>query len=131
MFEHHGLALCRPPLPPPLTLLTAIIPRLSDKSHDVLLAVHSLFHKMCRLPDLLHIIQTDLLADVCGQLAQPLGDACKEGAAQNEKEAYEARRRAGGAAVRGLAEVLGAAGLQQGVMVELLGSEAYAKAIAL
>ena len=83
---------------------------------------------MCRLAPLLHIIQGDLLHDVCANLSQPLADVAKEGAAQNEKEAVEARRRAAAQAVKSLAEVLPAAALQQQVVVELLGSEAYAKA---
>ena len=83
---------------------------------------------MCRVPPLLHIIQADLLQDVCSHLSQPLADVAKEGAAQNEKEAVEARRRAAAQAVKSLAEVLPAAALQQQVVQELLGSEAYVKA---
>ena len=128
MFEHHGPSLCAPPLPPPRTLLDSIIARLSDKSHDVLLAAHALFSKMCRAQSLLDIVQGELLAEVCAQLSQPLADVAKESAAQNEKEAFEARRRAAAAAVKALAEVLSASALQSQVVVELLGSEAYAKA---
>ena len=57
-----------------------------------------------------------------------MADVAKEGAAQNEKEAVEARRRAAAQAVKSLAEVLPAAALQQQVVQELLGSEAYVKA---
>ena len=128
MFEHHGAALCNPPLPPSRTLLNSIIARLSDKSHDVLLAAHALFSKMCRVQIFLDLVQDDLLADVCAQLSQPLADAAKEGAAQNEKEAFEARRRAAAVAVKALAEVLPVAALQSQVLVDLLASEAYAKA---
>ena len=128
LFEHFGPALCSPPLSPPRALLSSIIPRLSDKSHDVLLAAHALFSKMCRAPIFLDLVQGDLLGDVCSQLSQPLADVAKEGAAQNEKEAFEARRRAAAAAVKALSEVLPAAALQSQVVVELLGSEAYAKA---
>jgi hypothetical protein len=128
MFEHHGHALCNPPLPPPRVILSSIIARLSDKSHDVLLAAHALFSKMCRVQSFLDLVQTDLLADVCAQLSQPLADVAKEGAAQNEKDAFDARRRAAAAALKALAEVLPAAALQTQVVVELLGSDAYAKA---
>jgi hypothetical protein len=128
MFENHGPALCSPPLPSPRTLLNSIIARLSDRSHDVLLAAHALFSKMCRAPVLLDLVQGDLLVDVCAQLSQPLADSAKEGAAQNEKDAFEARRRAAAAAVKALIEVLPAAALQSQAVVELLGSEAYAKA---
>lgn len=128
MFDNHGPALCNPPLPSPRTLLTSIIARLSDKSHDVLLAAHALFSKMCRAQSLLELVQGELLADVCAQLSQPLADVAKEGAAQNEKDAFEARRRAAAAAVKALVEVLPAAALQSQVLVDLLGSEAYAKA---
>ncbi len=128
MFDHHGSALCDPPLPPSRTLLSSIIARLSDKSHDVLLAAHALFSKMCRVHCFLELVQEDLLSEVCAQLSQPLADAAKESAAQNEKDAFEARRRAAAAAVKTLAGVLPVSALQAQVVVELLGSEAYAKA---
>ncbi len=73
-------------------------------------------------------MQGDLLSEVCAQLSQPLADAAKESAAQNEKDAFEARRRAAAAAVKALAGVLPVAALQAQEVVELLGSEAYAKA---
>ena len=86
------------------------------------------FSTMCRVHSFLDLVHTDRLADVCSQLSLPLADVAIEGAAQNEKDAFEARRRAAAAAVKSLTEVLSASALQTQVVVELLGSEAYAKA---
>jgi predicted extracellular nuclease len=94
------------------------------------LAAHALFLKMTRSQTFLELVKSEFLDSVCAHLSQPLSDAAKEGAAQNEKDAFEARRRAAAAAVKALAETLPAAALQSQVMVELLQSEAYAKSLA-